>query len=205
MPFDMNEISPLLPKLQEFWTNVEKETPEDGLWKHEWEKHGTCASVLPPFHSENYYFGQGLSWLQIYAMGTLLSKAGIEPDTQLYVGNIHNGIYGELKVNPVIECLHEAGGKQFITEIRLCFDKELKLRDCDGAVGYQTQRVYTTYRTTTKGNMITNCNPVKEIQYPSQVPKVEYNTNRRDSQPADDDFPWVKFYKFLKFLRWFTF
>lgn len=198
MPFDLKEISALLPKLNEHWTNVEKETPEDGLWKHEWEKHGTCASVLSPFHSENYYFGQGLSWFQTYAMGPLLERSGIKPDDSVYVGHLHNSIYGVLKVNPVIECYHETG-KQYITEIRICFDKELKLQDCDGAIG-STGVEYGTYRSVRKGTMITNCDPMKLILYPSQVPKVQ-----RPAEAKKTTSWFVKFYRIVTFLRWFTF
>lgn len=205
MPFNPNEIEPLLPKLNEYWTNVEKETREDGLWRHEWEKHGTCASILPPFHSENYYFGQGLSWLQTYSMGALLRQGGITPDTSVYVGQMHNTIYGVLKTNPVIECLHERG-KQYITEIRICFDKDLKLRDCNGAVGAVTGLAYSTFRTKNKGTLITNCDPMQLIEYPSIVPKVRrHPATRRGKGGATDGFPYVKFYKLITFLRWFTF
>ena len=38
--------------MQEHWTNVHANTPEDGFWRHEWEKHGTCAMQLPPMDSE---------------------------------------------------------------------------------------------------------------------------------------------------------
>lgn len=206
----MDAIEALLPKLNENWTNVEKETPEDGLWRHEWEKHGTCASVLAPFHSEEYYFGQGLSWFQTYAMGPLLERAGIKPDDSVYVGQMHNSIYGVLKTNPVIECYHETG-KQFITEIRICFDKQLKLRDCDGAVGGQTGVEYNTYRSMSKGSMITNCDPMRLIEYPSQVPKVrrvEGEEEERDNGTGGgigSGFPYVKFYRIITFLRWFTF
>lgn len=200
MPFDKGQIEALLPKLNEFWTNVEKETPEDGLWKHEWEKHGTCASVLAPFHSENYYFGQGLSWFQTYSMGTLLEQAGIKPDSSVYVGQIHKSIYDALNTSAVIECYHETG-KQFITEIRICFDKQLSLRDCDGAVGSTTGLQYETYRTSAKGTMITNCDPMKLVGYPSQVPKIV----RKPVVEKETTFPYVKLYRIITFLRWFTF
>lgn len=210
MPFDMNQIESLLPKLNEHWTNVEKETPEDGLWKHEWEKHGTCAAQVAQFHSEEYYFGQGLSWFQNYAMGPLLERSGIKPDDSVYVGQMHTSIYSVLRTNPVIECYHETG-KQFITEIRICFDKNLKLRDCDGAVGKQTGLEYETYPSMRKGTMITNCDPMKLIEYPSEVPKVgtevemEKIRYNRDGGESGGGFPYVKFYRIISFLRWFTF
>jgi ribonuclease T2 len=38
--FDMDQISPIEDEMTEKWINIEKGTPLDGLWKHEWEKHG---------------------------------------------------------------------------------------------------------------------------------------------------------------------
>ena len=29
------------------WTNVHKGSKEDGFWKHEYEKHGSCALSIP--------------------------------------------------------------------------------------------------------------------------------------------------------------
>lgn len=199
MPFDIDKISNLVPKLNQFWTNIEKETPEDSLWKHEWEKHGTCASILAGLHSEDYYFGQGIAWFQSYAMGKLLEDAGIKPNDSVYVGQIHKGIFQALGKNPVIECYHDAREKkQLLTEIRICFDKDLRLRDCDGAVGL-TGVEYASYKTLTKGTMITNCNPVQEVEYPSVVPNIN------SSPPEEKGFPFVKFYRIITFLRWFTF
>ena len=203
MHFDIHQISDLVPKLEEHWTNVEKETPEAGLWKHEWEKHGTCASVLQPFHSENYYFGQGLSWYQTYAMGPLLQGAGIKPDHPVYAGQMHNSIYSVLKTNPVIECYHEKG-TQYITEIRICFDKDLKLRDCDGAVSVMTGVEYKSYHSKQKGTMITNCDPMKLIEYPSVVPQVR-RPNQEGKFGSGSSFPYVKFYRIITFLRWLSF
>lgn len=198
MPFDPNQIEKLLPKLNQFWTNIEKETPEDSLWKHEWEKHGTCAAVLAPFHSEDYYFGQGIAWFQTYAMGKLLSRSGIIPNGVVFVEQIHTAIYEALGKNPVIECYRDAHEKkQMLTEIRICFEKDLAIRDCDGAVGL-TGIEYATYRSVGQSTVITNCDPAKEVEYPSVVPKsFRPATNR--------GFPYVKFYEIITFLRWFTF
>lgn len=57
------------------------ETPLDSFWKHEWQKHGTCAMSLENLNTELKYFAQGLRWLQLYSMSNILSKAGIVPST----------------------------------------------------------------------------------------------------------------------------
>ena len=38
--------------MQAHWTNIHANSPEDGFWRHEWEKHGTCAIQLPPMDGE---------------------------------------------------------------------------------------------------------------------------------------------------------
>ena len=58
-PFDIEYIRPILPELRLHWTNVRANTAEDNFWKHEWNKHGTCAAQLEPMDDEFKYFSKG--------------------------------------------------------------------------------------------------------------------------------------------------
>ena len=58
-PFNPDYIEPILPDLRLHWTNVRANTDEDNFWKHEWNKHGTCAMVLEPMNNEFKYFSKG--------------------------------------------------------------------------------------------------------------------------------------------------
>ena len=49
--------------MKEHWTNIFADSPEESLWEHEWDKHGTCAAELPQLHSEYDYFLQGRLFL----------------------------------------------------------------------------------------------------------------------------------------------
>lgn len=44
------------------WPPIEKSGSGIQFWRHEWEKHGTCAEQLPELGSEHKYFKQGLDW-----------------------------------------------------------------------------------------------------------------------------------------------
>ena len=44
---------------EDHWTNVHANTKRFGFWKHEWEKHGTCAVDNPQLDTELKYFRKG--------------------------------------------------------------------------------------------------------------------------------------------------
>ena len=46
--FDPEKIRDLLPELRLKWTDVRAGGGDEfNFWRHEWEKHGTCAEQLP--------------------------------------------------------------------------------------------------------------------------------------------------------------
>lgn len=169
--------------------------PLDSLWEHEWLKHGTCAAVIPELGNENKYFGQGLSWLQQYTMSSLLPKANIVPDQEYHVADIYNAVKKLLNKNPAIHCVvdretHES----YLSEIRICFDKGLKLVDCDGVVKSINKE------------MNTNCATTKPISYPSKLPHylLKHIQNEREQErdwnwrhPVVNIFKLVNLLKFL--------
>lgn len=172
--------------------NVEKNTPPEALWSHEWLKHGTCAAQLQILDNENKYFGQGLKWLQQYSMSTLLSQANIQPGGSYKLDEIYNGLKSVLGYDFAVECMHDSG-KSYLIEIRICFTKDLKLTDCDGIL---------LNNNSSKGwkkleNVITNCNAKKEIEYPSVVP-MKYE------EKSYWKVPFVQLYKLIKMLQWIT-
>ena len=71
-PFDIEYVRPLLPDLRLHWTNVRGNTAEDDFWKHEWNKHGTCAMQLEPMDNEFKYFKKGWKNLSNKDVNTLI-------------------------------------------------------------------------------------------------------------------------------------
>ncbi|XP_028165958.1 ribonuclease Oy [Ostrinia furnacalis] len=181
--FDPEQVKPIETQLLEKWTNIEGNTGEYSLWAHEWNKHGTCAAVLEPLNSELKYFSQGLSWGETYSMSTILANSGIIPDDEkLYtLTAIHNVLVVSLGVNPSIQCRHE-DGKTYLVEIRVCFDKNLTLHDCDGIDRNIDVEGY--------GNIISNCNPAEGILYPhNKWPQKRI---------------YVQLYKLVSWVQWLT-
>lgn len=166
------------------------------FWGHEWLKHGTCASVLSGLDSENKYFGQGLTWLQQHTMTDLLAKANIQPNKQYNIVELNDAIRSVLNRNPSIHCIHEKHtGAVYLSEIRICFSKQLELMDCDG-IHFEGMRY--------EGDLITNCDSKKPINYPSTVPPHLINVQDDESTNMAWRFPWVNMYKLVQMVKWFT-
>lgn len=164
--------------------------PESSLWEHEWLKHGTCASVLPELSNENKYFGQGLAWFQQYTMTSLLSKAGYTPDMNTTVEQLNDIITSSLTRNPSIHCIVDRETKQtYLSEIRICFDKQLELVDCNGVVDSLTAKP------------ITNCKSNQPILYPSRLPQYLIDRTNTDTTSFNWKFPLVNFYKLIQLLK----
>lgn len=197
--FDPNQLFPFEQQLMIYWLNIEKNTPLYSLWKHEWIKHGTCAASIPDLDNEAKYFKCGLDWIGKYDMKSVLAKGGVVPNqSQGYKAeDIFYAVKSVLKKNPTVECVTDKKtGKLFINEIRICFDKNLTLIDCDG-IKHPKLHV--------PGPIITNCDPSKTILYPDVVPT---HPNADPCEPCaalESRIPWqLNLYRLLQFLIWFT-
>ncbi|KAL6614008.1 hypothetical protein ACP70R_036278 [Stipagrostis hirtigluma subsp. patula] len=129
--FEMDKILPLKEKLDKYWPSLycsSSSTCFSGkgpFWAHEWEKHGTCSA--PVVQDELQYFSTALDLYFKYDVMEMLASGGIQ---------ISNG--KEYALSDVIDAIKNAFGglpqivckKGSIEELRLCFDKDLKPRDC---------------------------------------------------------------------------
>lgn len=134
-------------------------------------------------NNEFKYFNKGLEFLKQYSMTDILTEAKILPSdtTPVTVEQLNDAIVAKLGVRPSIQCKYE-DHVQYLFELRLCLDKELKLIDC------------TVLLTTFKNirdvqGALTNCNVNANIIYPDQEPP------KREL---------IQLYKFINWLQWFT-
>lgn len=131
-------------------------------------------------------------------MSNILAGEKIVPNSSFYVTTLQQAISRALNITPVIHCVYDQHDhKNYISEIRICFNKSLELVDCDGVVGFEPMSY-------AEGKVITNCDIAEPIYYPSNVPATRFNRNRITESESEWKFPYVNVYKLIQFVKWFT-
>ncbi|XP_044744988.1 ribonuclease Oy-like [Coccinella septempunctata] len=129
--FDIRELDPLIDDLNEHWTNIENGTDSYDFWSHEWQKHGTCASILPQFGSVYDYFDISLDLNLLYDLSGVLSSMGIVPREESYeIDDFISALFYKFKSTTQINCIIDSADRALLSEIRICFDKSLQVIDC---------------------------------------------------------------------------
>ncbi|XP_021549201.1 ribonuclease T2 isoform X2 [Neomonachus schauinslandi] len=132
-PFNLEEIKDLLPEMKMYWPDVIHPLNHSHFWKHEWEKHGTCAAQVDALNSQKKYFGGSLDLYRGLELNSMLQKLGIKPSINYYqISDIKDALASIYGVVPKVQCLPPKQGEevQTIGQIELCFTKELRLRNC---------------------------------------------------------------------------
>ncbi|XP_076976949.1 ribonuclease T2 [Tamandua tetradactyla] len=130
--FNLDEIKDLLPAMKEYWPDVVHPN-RSHFWKHEWEKHGTCAAQLDSLNSEKKYFGTSLHLYEDLDLNSMLQKLGIRPSLNYYqISDIKDALASVYGVIPKVQCLPPKQDEdvQLIAQIELCLTKGLQLRNC---------------------------------------------------------------------------
>lgn len=99
-------------------------------------------------------------------MHKILTTEHIAPGKQFDAIEIHQAIKNRLNINAEINCMNQ-NGEQYLFEIKLCFNKELKLTNCN--------------RKPNADGVLTNCKSKKEIQYPEKLPTYLVNDDENGS------------------------
>ncbi|XP_003792469.1 ribonuclease T2 [Otolemur garnettii] len=134
-PFNLEEIKDLLPEMKTYWPDLIHPSPNRSrFWKHEWEKHGTCAAQVDVLNSQKKYFGKSLALYQKLDLNSVLLKLGIKPSINYYhVRDFEDALTRVYGVIPKIQCLPPRQGEdaQTVGQIELCLTKEdQQLRNC---------------------------------------------------------------------------
>ncbi|GMY33704.1 ribonuclease 2 [Fagus crenata] len=136
--FDEKKISTLHDALEKYWPSLSCGSSstchgtKGPFWAHEWEKHGTCS--FPVIQDEYSYFLTVLNVYFKYNVTQVLEAAGYIPsNTEKYpLGGIVSAIENAFHTTPLLVC-----SKGSVEELRLCFYKDFKPRDC--VVGSSSQ------------------------------------------------------------------
>lgn len=104
LPFNASALAPLESKLKENWIDIQNGSQPYSFWKHEWNKHGTCAVVIKELNTEFKYFQEGLKLIDTYNMIDVLAKANILPGQKYTVETMLTGIQKVLNKKSQIMC-----------------------------------------------------------------------------------------------------
>ncbi|CAI9776562.1 unnamed protein product [Fraxinus pennsylvanica] len=130
--FDVKEISTLLDVLNKYWPSFSCSSVSNCH-----EKHGTCSSSVTK--DEYSYFLTTLNLYFKYNVTEALQEAGyVASNTEKYpVGGIISAIQNAFHATPELQCKGDA-----VEELRLCFYKDFKPRDCAADSNRQSNMVY---------------------------------------------------------------
>ncbi|CAN6830299.1 unnamed protein product [Brassica oleracea var. botrytis] len=130
--FNEKEISTLVDGMEKYWPSLSCGSPSSchggkgSFWGH--EKHGTCSS--PVIRDEYSYFITTLNLYFKHNVTDVLYQAGyVASNSEKYpLGGIVTAIQNAFHITPEVVCKRDA-----IDEIRICFYKDFKPRDCVGS------------------------------------------------------------------------
>ncbi|KAL3985665.1 Ribonuclease T2 family protein [Acanthocheilonema viteae] len=131
--FDLSKLLPIRQKLERNWPNLLVTQSVSSLWKHEWEKHGTCAQDVKEVNDEVKYFNKSLVLYDQFDIVGMLEKQEIIPSQEnLYDKMLLNrsltSAYGK---NVEFHCLQDKQTKNWLlADVRLCLTKNFQLMDC---------------------------------------------------------------------------
>jgi len=130
--FDASKIESILPQMKSNWPNLFTDTELTSFWKHEWEKHGTCAASLDSLRGELKYFSTGLSLNKKYDILGVLSRRGISPSRTREYGmeDIIGILQDEFGHQACIGCTYSEDIGQLLYQTYICLDKGLSIIDC---------------------------------------------------------------------------
>uniref|UniRef100_A0A8C5M3D6 Uncharacterized protein n=1 Tax=Leptobrachium leishanense TaxID=445787 RepID=A0A8C5M3D6_9ANUR len=160
-PFDYSEIQDIAVEMNKLWPDVIHPNRTQ-LWKHEWQKHGTCAATLESLNSQHKYFSKGLELYKQVDLNSALQKSGIVPSTKYYqMKDITCAIRNIYGVVPKIQCLppQQVEDAQTLGQIEFCFDKAFQRTDC-------THEFPSSFEELQSRNGLTVCDQNLNTRYP---------------------------------------
>ena len=138
--FDSKILDPIRRQLIDKWKSSREDGRHDQFWRHEWNKHGSCAQRLSRHLSDQFqYFNTTLSLYDSFPINDWLRKTNVFPNNEkLYsVNDFHHSIESQLKARVRLECSlngdQRSNSPPILSEIHICLDRnQLKAIDCKG-------------------------------------------------------------------------
>ncbi|KAH0554620.1 hypothetical protein KQX54_011927 [Cotesia glomerata] len=135
IPYDPNQVLPIQNELEDKWFSANgSPMTHQALWRHEWEKHGTCAARSPQIKSVKQYFKKGLELFNQANVQAKLTAANFRPKKELTNKDMHDEISRILGHRVTLEFIdHPRTSELWLSGIRLCYDFNFLLIDCPPA------------------------------------------------------------------------
>ncbi|XP_045470174.1 ribonuclease Oy-like [Harmonia axyridis] len=130
LKFSRRILAPIINDMKERWTDIHANINETSFWNYEWKKHGTCAQTLASLNGVFKYFRKGLQLHRQYDIFAALKKRNIIPGGSFDLKAIYDAIFHEFRAHPIITLKYISKFGYFLHEIRLCFDKSLRIENC---------------------------------------------------------------------------
>lgn len=137
--FDSRVLEPIRRELLDKWKTLREDGRHDQFWRHEWNKHGSCAqrSLSRELSSQLQYFETTLKLYDSLPLNEWLEKANVKPSNDhLYsLNDFHQSIEPHVKSRIRLECSLNPDPRPdappILSEIHICLDrKQLKVIDC---------------------------------------------------------------------------
>ncbi|XP_041461434.1 ribonuclease Oy-like [Lytechinus variegatus] len=169
--FNDDDIKDIRSEMLLKWPTYKRGGSVNDFWKHEYEKHGTCASDLPTFSSAKKYFRGTMDLYDRYNIKRILADGtnAVRPsDTIKYpLAYITTALRKGLGVDPAVYCV-EKKKIQYLWEVRMCFSKTLASVTCGAALAGGGK-----------------CNPLKKVLYPTFLSKISTTTGTSADAMSD--------------------
>lgn len=115
LEFNSSILAPIENELKDHWLDIHKGSKSYALWKHEWDKHGTCAVTIKALDNEFKYFQTGLKLFDKYNMIDVLTKANILPGNKYMVQDMFTRIQEILNKTVQIICVTDEVSSKIIS------------------------------------------------------------------------------------------
>lgn len=126
-------------ELQQKWGTLFTGGTDEGFWRHEWQKHGTCAATSPSLKGQTNYFVESLALYDRAQIKEWFRAAKIVPQpadsTRLYsVKEIHHAIESKTGHKIRLECRRlpkRIAKEPIFSGLYICYDPDtLAYIDC---------------------------------------------------------------------------
>ncbi|XP_037273962.2 ribonuclease Oy [Rhipicephalus microplus] len=130
--YNATTLGPLVPQLDLYWPSLTSSN-NNIFWKHEWQKHGTCATIVPELDGLYNFFNETLTLYLKYNITEYLLNSGVVPTSEktYQLQTIKNALHDDIKGAANFVCYSSRNySAPVLAEIRFCLDRQLQPIDC---------------------------------------------------------------------------